>query len=311
MDTFKDFQTVSRLGRNRQTPSGEEVPGGPNREKRERGIMKSFVDAKRIGIMIVTVSLIAVAMLPMSGAAAVPNSQKWALLVGISDYSDTCSYGDLSWCHKDAADMYNLLTSNGWAPSHIKVLVNSSATAANIIAGIAWLKSVSAKGLALFYFSGHGSFYADKWSVPNKDEPADQCLVPYDGDTSAYKNLLFDDSLKEYFSGFKAAQTVIMLDCCYAGGIIDECGSSGVLIMAACRSNEMSYEGGNKGVNLPIQNGVYTLVVLKAMSGAGDANGDGAVSLDEATQYAEVYTKDLVQSMHPVTYDGIAGETYL
>ncbi len=273
--------------------------------------MKTLADAKRIGIVVVTVSLIAVAMLPMSGAAAIPDSQKWALLVGISDYSDVCGYGDLSWCHKDATDMYNLLTSNGWAPSHIKVLVNSSATEANIIAGIAWLKSVSDKGLALFYFSGHGSFYADKWSVPNKDEPQDQCIVPYDGDTSAYKNLLFDDSLKEYFSGFTAAQTIIMLDCCYAGGIIDECGSNGVLIMAACRSNEMSYEGGNKGSNLPIQNGAYTLIVLKAMSGAGDANGDGVVSFDEAAQYAEVYTKDLVQSMHPVTYDGIAGETYL
>jgi len=38
--------------------------------------MKHIVDAKRIGIMVVTMSLIAVAMLPMSGAAAVPNSQK-------------------------------------------------------------------------------------------------------------------------------------------------------------------------------------------------------------------------------------------
>jgi len=273
--------------------------------------MKSLADAKRVGIVIVTVSLIAVAMLPMSGAAAVPDNHKWALLVGISDYSDVCGYGDLSWCHKDAADMCKLLTSNGWAPSHIRVLVNSSATAANIIAGIAWLKEVSAKGLALFYYSGHGSFFADKWSVPNKDEPQDECIVPYDGDTSAYKNLLFDDSLKEYFSGFKAAQTVIMLDCCYSAGIIDECGTSGRLIMAACRSNEMSYEGGNRGSNLPIQNGVYTLIVLQAMSGAGDANGDGVVSLDEATQYAAVHTKDMMQSMHPVTYDGIAGETYL
>jgi len=274
--------------------------------------MKHLTYAKRIGIVIVTVSLIAVAMLPMSGAAAgVPNSHKWALLVGISDYSDVCSYGDLSWCHKDVADMYNLLTSNGWTPSHIKVLVNSSATAANIIAGIAWLKSVSAKGMALFYFSGHGSFFADKWSVPDKDEPQDQCLVPYDGDTSAYKNLLFDDSLKEYFSGFKAAQTVIMLDCCYAGGIIDECGVDGRLIMAACKSNEMSYEGGNRGATIPIQNGVYTYVVLQAMSGAGDANGDGVVSLDEAACYAEIHSRDWTRSTHPVTYDGISGETYL
>jgi Caspase domain len=264
-----------------------------------------------MGVVLLTASLIAIAMLPMSGAAAISDNQKWALLVGISDYSDVCGYGDLSWCHKDVADMYGLLVSNGWAPSHIKVLVNSSATAANIIGGIAWLKSVSVKGMALFYYSGHGSFYADKWSVPNKDEPQDQCIVPYDGDTSNYANLLFDDTLKEYFSGFTAAQLVIILDSCYSGGFIDECGTTGRLIMAACRANEMSYEGGNKGVNVPLQNGVYTYCVLQAMNGAGDANGDGVVSLDEAAQYASVHSRDWVQSMHPETYDGISGESYL
>ena len=273
--------------------------------------MKFLKDVKWIGIVVVTVSLVAVALIPMSGAAAIPNSHKWAVLAGISDYSDVCGYGDLSWCHKDVADMYNLLVSNGWSPSHIKVLVNSSATAANIIDAIAWLKDVSAKGVALFYFSGHGSFFADKWSVPDKDEPADQCLVPYDGDTGSYSNLLFDDSLKVYFSGFKAAQTVIILDCCYSGGIIDECGTSGRLIMSACEAHEMSYEGGNKGVNVPLQNGVYTYCVLEAMAGAGDVNGDGVVSLDEAAQYAAVHSRDWTQSAHPVTYDGIAGETYL
>jgi len=273
--------------------------------------MKSLVDAKRIGIVIVTVSLIAVAMLPMSGAAAVPNSQKWALLIGISDYSDVCGYGDLSWCHKDVADMYNLLTSTGWAPSHIRVLVNSSATEANIIAGIQWLKANSVKGMALFYFSGHGSFAADKAAVFNNDEPKDQCICPYDGDTGSFQHMIFDDSLRAYFSDCKASKTIMMFDSCYSGGFVDECGIQTRLIMAACESHEMSYEGGNRGVNIPIQNGVYTYYVLQAMGGAGDLNGNGVVSLEEAAQYTAVHSREMTQSAHPVMYDGIAGETYL
>ncbi len=303
--TIMGFQTGHLAGRTLVAGSGWRT------ERRTRGIMTELANARRIGIVAVTAILVAVAVLPMSGAAAVPDSQKWAVLVGISDYSDECGYGDLSWCHKDVADMYRMLIVNGWSPSHIRVLVNDSATYANIVAAIGWLKEVSAKGMALFYYSGHGSFFSDKWSVPNKDEPADQCIVPYDGDTGSYSNLLFDDTMKVLLSGFKSDQLVIMLDSCYSGGFIDECGAAGRLIMAACEAHEMSYEGGNKGSNVPLQNGVYTYCVLQALSGLGDANGNGIVSLEEAAQYATIHARGWVQSMHGETYDGVSGEVLL
>lgn len=267
-----------------------------------------------MGIVLVTLSLVMISALPMSGAAAIPNGQKWALLVGISDYGDLCGYGDLNWCHKDAADMYNVLVSHGWMPSHIRVLVNSSATEANILAGIQWLTASSAGGMAFFYFSGHGSFSTTKLEVKIGGEQRWQqaeCICPYDCNTWTYEHMIFDYTLAAHFSDCKAKQTIMMFDSCYAGGFVEECGITSRLLMCACATNEMSWEGGNRGSNLQIQNGVYTYIVIKALAGAGDYNGNGVVSLDEAAQYAIIHTRDLTQSVHSVTYDGISGETYL
>jgi len=271
--------------------------------------MRSFRELKTISIILVTTCMLMIAVLPVVSAATIPDAKKYAVLVGISDYSDTAGYGDLSYCHKDALDMYNLLVSKGWNPSHIKLLLNESATCANIVAGIQWLTANAVRGMALFYYSGHGSFFPDKWSVFDNDEPNDQCLVPYDADISHYVNLIFDDQLKVYFSDCKASQTVMILDCCYAAGHIDECGTNDRVIMAACDVHQMSYEGYSK--RIPIENGVYTYWILQAMTGAGDADANGVVSLEESAAYAAIHLQEMTRNVRAILYDGISGETYL
>ena len=265
--------------------------------------------ARLVGVSVVMLCMVSVAAIPLASGAVIADGQKYALLVGISDYGPTAGYGDLSYCHKDALDMYNLLISKGWVPSHIKVLINESATYASIVAGFEWLTSNSVRGTALFYYSGHGSFFPDKWSVFDNDESNDQCILPYDANVGLYSNLIFDDQLAGYFSGCKAAQTVMILDCCYAAGQIDECGMKGRLIMTAADVHQMSYEGYSK--HIPIENGVYTYCILEAMAGAGDLDGNGVVSLEEAGAYAAINLQDLTQNVRAVVYDGIAGETYL
>ena len=271
--------------------------------------MKGMKRFGLIGVSIVILCMVALAAVPLANAATIADGQKYALLVGISDYSPTAGYGDLAYCHKDALDMYNLLVSKGWMPSRIKVLLNESATCANIVAGIQWLTSNSVRGTALFYYSGHGSFFADKWAVFDNDESNDQCILPYDADIGSYTNLIFDDQLRDYFSGCKATQTVMILDCCYAAGQIDECGMKGRLIMAAADVHQMSYEGYSK--HIPIENGVYTYCILEAMDGAGDLDGNGVVSLEEAGEYAAIALQDLTQNVRAVMYDGIADQTCL
>ena len=236
------------------------------------------------------------------------NLKNRALLIGVSDYSDTCTYGDLSFCHKDAFDMRDMLVEQyGWKSNDIKVLVNESATEANIIAGIDWLKK--ATGTTVFYFSGHGDFYADVQAIPNGDEPRDQCIIPYDGDTGTMEHLMIDDAMIGYFEGMNAQATVLIFDSCYSGGMIDELGTEGRMILSSCLYNEMCWEGGTK--QIPFENGVYTYCLLQAFDGAGDVDGDGMVSLDEAAAYAEDHVGDYTRQVTPITYDGISGETYL
>jgi hypothetical protein len=264
-----------------------------------------------VAFTIAAIFLVSLAAVPLASAASIPDGQKWALLIGISDYGPYAGYGDLTYCHKDALDMYKLLVKEGWMPSHIKVLLNESATRANIVAGISWLCANSVRGMALFFYSGHGSFFADKWAVPNKDESNDQCIMPYDSDLGDYSTLIFDDQLRDYFAACKASQTVMIFDCCYAAGQIDELGKKGRLIMAGSDVHQMSYEGDMRGCNIPIENGVYTYCILQAMTGAGDENGDGVVSLEEAAAYAAIAVQEYTQNVRAVTYDGIAGEVYL
>jgi hypothetical protein len=278
-------------------------------DRHGRGRRKAMKSLRIVGASIAVLCMVSLAAIPLAGAGPITGGQKWALLVGISDYSDTAGYGDLSYCHKDALDMRNLLISNGWMSSHIKVLLNESATQANMVAGIQWLTQNAARGTALFYYSGHGSFFPDKWSVFNNDESNDQCIIPYDANVAQYSNLIFDDQMAQYLSGCKASKTVMILDCCYAAGFIDECGAEGRLIMTAADVHQMSYEGYSK--HIPIENGVYTHCMLEAMTGAGDYDGNGVVSLEEAGIYAAIYLQDLTENVRAVVYDGIAGETYL
>lgn len=263
---------------------------------------------RRVIVICAALCMVCAFMFSVQAEAKAGDLRDRALLIGVSDYSDTCKWGDLYFCHKDAMDMRDMLIEQfGWKSSDIMVLVNESATEANIVEGINWLKK--ANGMAIFYFSGHGDFYPEVQAIPNGDEVKDQAIIPYDGDTTALEHLMFDDVMIDYFAGMKAESTILVFDSCYSGGLIDELGVEGRMILSSCEINEMCWEGGSK--KAPFENGVYTYCLMQALDGAGDVNGDGSVSLDEAAAYAEDHVGDYTQQVHPVTYDGISGETFL
>lgn len=264
-------------------------------------------------ILVASASMILISMLPIQ-AAAMSNSQSgYAVLIGISDYGPLCGYGDLTYCHKDALDMRDMLVEDyGWKSSQIRVLLNESATEANIIEGIEWLEEncMKPKSTAIFYFSGHGDFWPDHMAVPNDDEVLDRAIIPYDGNTGTMEHEMFDDDLQLYFSDFDKGKLVLILDSCYSGGMIDEMGEEGTLILASASPHEMCWEGGDHG-KAQMDNGVFTYCLLEALDGAGDSNEDGVVSLEEAGAYAAIHVRDYTRQVHPMVYDGIDGETLL
>lgn len=276
-------------------------------------MMGNNVTPRVLGAFLVAVSLTILAVAPMQSAGYAGERQEFALLVGVSDYDPVCTYGDLTYSHKDALDMFDLLVNeHGWNPSNIVLLLNESATAENILSGISWLKEECSnpRSTALFYFSGHGSFFCDKAAISDRDEPVDECIMPHDGNPQTSENIIFDDTLGDLLDDLKPARVILVLDSCYSGGFIKETGSEGRLVLASCGEREMCWEGMETG-KVQIQNGVFTYCLLEAFGGAGDMDDDGRVSVEEAGSYAMDRVRDFTPDVQPEMFDGVEGDTYI
>lgn len=96
---------------------------------------------------------------PDSTAAAAPVGDKWALVVGISKFEDSTM--NLTFPAKDAKDFAKYLTETaGFAPDHVKVLINEEATRERILSnlGDTWLPRVAlSDDLVVVFISSHGS----------------------------------------------------------------------------------------------------------------------------------------------------------
>lgn len=84
---------------------------------------------------------------------------KWALIVGISNFQDNSI--NLKFAAKDAQDFYQYLIKEAhFAPDHVRLLTNEQATRENILSqlGDEWLpRVVQPDDLALIFISSHGS----------------------------------------------------------------------------------------------------------------------------------------------------------
>jgi tetratricopeptide (TPR) repeat protein len=91
--------------------------------------------------------------------AAKPVSDKWALVVGISNFKDPSI--NLKFAAKDATDFRNfLITKEQFQPDHVRLLTDKNATRENIVAqlGDKWLGRVANNDdLVVLYMSTHGS----------------------------------------------------------------------------------------------------------------------------------------------------------
>ena len=139
---------------------------------------------------------------------------KKALCIGINDYPYEGS--DLNGCVNDAQGWAGLLTAHYDFPSaDVKLLLDSQATKANVIAGLKALLAGAKTGDVLVYTnSSHGTYIADK----SGDEPKyDEAICPYD----CADNLILDDELRELFAGSlpKDVHLTVISDSCFSGTV--------------------------------------------------------------------------------------------
>lgn len=143
---------------------------------------------------------------------------KKALLVGINDYAPIGAGGpDLSGCVNDVRDMAHTLNTLGIIPAgprSMRILTDSRATKAAILAGFKWLVRGAKKGdVLIFHYSGHGSQIAD---ISGEEiDHRDETICPHDFDTAG---MITDDAFRSLLSGLPAGVNVdIFLDSCHSG----------------------------------------------------------------------------------------------
>ncbi|MCR4428461.1 MAG: caspase family protein [Caldiserica bacterium] len=229
------------------------------------------------------------------------SQKKIAVLVGINDYQG--EQNDLRYCVNDVLDMKKALVQKyGFSEGDIQTLTDGNATYANVTSSLDWLKKESAgDSIVVFYFSGHGSR-----SSSDRDgdgEKIDECIVTSD------LGFLWDGVLASKFKEIEASQIWLGFDSCYSGGMVDadqDLGlkGNGKLNTMACKANQLSGESSS------VENGFFTYLLVDQgiLSGKGDADNDGSVSIEEAFNYAQANIKRYTRPQTPVISDGILGD---
>ncbi|MDQ4070134.1 MAG: caspase family protein [Actinomycetota bacterium] len=256
------------------------------------------------GIGALLVSMGGVAASNMASAAPSPTAEKWALVIGITEY-DAPTRNTVGGAN-DARVVQKALLANGWAADRIKMLVDADATAANIVAGMDWLvQNSTPTSFSVFHFSGH-TRQADDGHSDGDNEQFHEFLW-------ARNNQFVSD--REVGARMRALRghAWINMSNCEAAGFEDGFAGPTKLFTAASREDEKGYERYETGKSI-----LTGLMVEEALlGGAGDADRNGKVSIQEAFAYAAAAAPGLSAAgeygpQHPVMMGGDdGGQWYL
>ncbi len=214
-----------------------------------------------------------------------PIRDKWALVVGISEFANPQL--NLKYSAKDARDFADYLVKEaGFAPDHVKVLLNKDATERRILSelGDRWLPRVAnPDDLVVLFVSTHGS-------GAELDVGGQNYLVAYDTDvqdlyTTGVPMRRLAEDIK---NRVHCDRVVIFLDACHSGGAKSEAKGlvrtgvdaselavgSGQLVIASSAEDQVSWESKNG------TNGVFTSALLESLRKKGQSTTIGEMFKD-------------------------------
>jgi hypothetical protein len=215
---------------------------------------------------------------PPRSSPSVPHPFAYGILVGSNAGGQ--GQADLRWAEQDARRMADVLRELGrYGTSDLRVL--ASPTPSQVLAAVddlvPKLKAHRARGeqaLVVFYYSGHAKANAFHLG-------ADELPIA---------------TLREKLRALPSALTFVVLDACQSGQFarakgaepahdfsfnsVSRLTTKGIAVMASSSAQELSQESDE------LRSSYFTHHLIVALRGAGDADGDGRVSLDEAYRYA-------------------------
>ena len=166
-------------------------------------------------------------------AIQVSANNRWAIVVGISNYPKETGWGKISGV-ADVDIVIPMLKQNGFNENNIITLTDKQATKKGIEAAFDNLANqVKSGDVIYFHFSGHGQLITDL-NNDERDEYGDligydTALIPYDAcrkyDPIKYRgeNHIIDDELNEWLHLIKSkiddeGSLIVVLDACHSGG---------------------------------------------------------------------------------------------
>jgi hypothetical protein len=250
--------------------------------------------------------------------------QQWAVVIGVSEYSDT-EIPRLRYAHEDAIAFYRFLTTPlqeggaGIPRSNARLLVNGDATATKVRSALTdFLKMPTEDDIVYVYYAGHG--------VPDPDRPEVLYFMAYDTDRQFLGSTAIPmRELQTALQVYVKAQTVMLfVDACHSRGVsgtyatrslappelvnkyLQDLAESrpSTLTFAASDLNQLSQEDKKWGGG----HGAFTYYLLEGLKGAADFNKDNIVRLGEVIQFvSDRVRRDTRSQQSPISsgaYDG-------
>ena len=226
-------------------------------------------------------------------------SELWIISIGISNYQHVTK---LRYADEDAQAIADYFRSIGVPSDHIRILLDEDATVGAIRQAFGELMGkAKEEASVVIYFSGHGA-PASNPTTPDGDG-IDKYLLTFEADPdNLYGTALPMDDIAGIFKRLASDRVVFIADTCYSGAAGGKTilaknmtGSratpdyerflsrlavgKGRVILTASRGNELSHESPK------LKHGIFTYVLLKALHGSADRNGDGFITFNEVCDY--------------------------
>ena len=246
----------------------------------------------------------------VAGEKPMPICDRWAVVIGISDYADG-AIEDLKYAHRDAEQFHRFLLSprgGGFEPQRTLCLTNAQATERRVRRALnEFLADAKKDDLVTIFFSGHGMRQpdADNYFILCHDSQA--AHMP----STAIPMWGIDMALRKYI---RAKRVVVLADACHAGAIAAAgvkgkqpnpihaylhklaLAKRGRFFFTACRDCEMGREDKRWGGG----HGAFTHFLLEGLKGAADQDGDGVVYPKEIVGYVSTKVeKETNRNQHP------------
>ena len=257
-------------------------------------------------IAIAVIGIIAFGAFASIATAWPPNGPPYdhchALIVGISDFEGTEDDMDDSSV-RDATELYwHLNTQWPQDMGNIRLRTDRRATKNTIDSDFNTLfAGMDSDDLAIVYWAGHGGWTGFDDAPVDENGGQDGALRTY------HTNWGYsDDEFAEKINAITAGTKVVILDSCHMGEFESELDMSNTVVILSTRTAETTdtYVFSDP---IPTNHKPFSYYFNRA----GDTNGDGVITIEEAFAYANPRTVANAaangNSQHPILIDNVPG----